>query len=47
MSTMPWWMYLPKIQSFFNKKVWQLTIFRDYGIEIDFKKGNLIDWLRP
>lgn len=45
MSKMPWRFYLPKIEKYWGGQIWQFSIFRDYKIEFDFRKGNLIDWL--
>ena len=45
MTRMPWYMYLPKFKKFWSGKLWHFTIFRDYGIELDFREGNLITWL--
>lgn len=38
MTKMPIRFYLPMLQRFFSGKVWQFTILRDFGVEIDFRK---------
>lgn len=45
MSKMPWRFYLPRFEKYWSGKIWQFSIFRDYKIEFDFRKGNIIDWL--
>ena len=45
MSKMPWRFYLPKLTKYWGGKIWQFSIFRDYQIEFDFRKGNLLDLL--
>jgi len=45
MSKMPLRMYLPRFKKYWSGKLWHFTIFRDYGIELDFRDGNIIDWL--
>ena len=35
---MPLKMYMPKISKYWGSEIWQFTIFRDYGIEFDFRK---------
>lgn len=46
MGKMPLKFYLPRIKRFWSNKIWEFTIFRDYGIELDFRthKG-IIDML--
>jgi len=45
MGKMPLRFYLPCFHKFWNGEIWHFTIFRDYGIELDFRKGSIIDWL--
>jgi hypothetical protein len=45
MSKMPLRFYLPRFEKLWNNQIWQFTILRDYGIELDFRKGSIIDWL--
>jgi len=45
MSKMPLRFYLPRIKKYWSGQIVQFTIFRDYGIEFDFRKGNLVDQL--
>ena len=45
MTRMPWKMYLPRFEKFWSGKIWNFTIFRDYGIQLDFREGNLITWI--
>ena len=45
MTRMPFKFYLPRLERYWGGKIWSFTIFRDYGIQFDFRKGNLIDWL--
>ena len=37
MSKMPLKYYLPRFKKYCSGKIWQFTIFRDYGIELDFR----------
>ncbi len=46
MSKMSLKHYLPTFKKYWNGKIWQFTIFRDYGIQIDFRKGDMIDQLK-
>jgi hypothetical protein len=45
-SRMPWYMYLPKIERYWSGKIWQFTIFRDYGITFDFR-GDILNEMVP
>ena len=45
MSKMPLRFYLPRIKKYWSGQIIQFTILRDYGIEFDFRKGNIIDQL--
>ena len=46
MSKMPLRFYLPRFNKYWNSKIWEFTIFRDYGIEFDFRSHkSIIDML--
>ena len=46
MSKMPLRFYLPRLEKYWSNKIWQFTIFRDYGIELDFRNyKGIIDML--
>ena len=38
--------YLPQFRTHWSVKLWYFTIFMDYGIRLDFRKGNIIDLLK-
>lgn len=38
--------YLPKIQRYWSGQIWELTILRDYGIQLDFRKGTIWEQLK-
>ena len=46
MTKMPFRYYLPMFEKSWSNKIWQFTIFRDYGIEFDFRKNwTILDLL--
>jgi len=46
MSKMPLRFYLPRLKKYWSNKIWQFTILRDFGIELDFRTHNgIVDML--
>lgn len=45
MGKMPLRFYLPRIKRYWSNQIWQFMILRDYGIEFDFRKGDIISQL--
>lgn len=40
MTKMPFKFYLPRFSKVWSGKIWQFRILRDYGFDLDFRKGG-------
>ena len=38
--------YKPRFKKYWSGKIWNFSVYK-YGISLDFRKGDLFDWLNP